>query len=411
MRFSMKERKIIFKEYAHRYKKARKREKQRMLDELEQSTECSRDYIAWMLRNHGKKVQTGQRTYVVGDVTKRVKQRIKPKKYGEDCREALEFFWILADTINSKRLQSVLPIFVEKYKQYEKPRFREETLQKICTMSHGTIDTLLQKTRLAYKNKRYSHTKTGFLLKRHIPVRTFADWNEKKPGFLEMDLVAHEGGNASGEFCFSFNLVDIQTCWSEFCAIRNKAHTWIIASLDTIGSRLPFPILGVDSDCGAEFINHAMLKYCNTNNITFTRGRSYRKNDNCYIEQKNSSVIRKAVYHGRYDTDTSLVLLNELYDRLRLYVNYFMPCSKLLEKTHDMQKGKTIRKRDAYKTPYQRVLEDSRIDDTIKKGLTQIFDRLNPFLLKKEIASYQDKLIKEASQSNVKNRLPYKIKA
>jgi hypothetical protein len=172
----------------------------------------------------------------------------------------------------------------------------------------------------------------------------------------------------------------------------------VLAALEDITCRLPFEIQGLDSDCGSEFINHAMLKYCDTNDISFTRGRSYRKNDNCYIEQKNSSVIRKSIFHYRYDTPQSLILLNMLYDNLRLYVNYFMPCSKLLESEYDFEKGKTTKKRDAYCTPYQRVLDSNDISKVKKQELTLIYQSLNPFYLKKSITKYQNKLIKEVSR-------------
>jgi len=166
--------------------------------------------------------------------------------------------------------------------------------------------------------------------------------DDARPGFLEIDLVAHDGGNARGDYCQSLDATDVASGWSEQRAVRNKAQKWTFEALEKIRERLPFPLLGIDSDNGGEFINAHLARYCEEEEITFTRGRPYRKNDSCYVEQKNYSVVRRNVGYFRYDTEEELMLLNELYNILRLYNNFFLPQMKLIEKTRE---GSKVKKR------------------------------------------------------------------
>lgn len=201
------------------------------------------------------------------------------------------------------------------------------------TISAATIDRLLKPEKKKHQIKGRSHTKPGTLLKHQIPIRTFSEWNEQKPGFVEIDLVGHDGGNSSGEFAQTLTVTDVCTGWTDMQAVKNKAQCWVFEALKDIRDRLPFDLLGIDSDNGGEFINDQLYRYCIQEKITFTRARSYRKNDNCFVEQKNYSVIRRAVGYMRHDTPEELHLLNELYWHLRLYSNHFHPVMKLLEKT------------------------------------------------------------------------------
>jgi hypothetical protein len=197
--------------------------KKELLNTLQKTMKLNRGYIAWILCNHGKKVRTGQRIYVIGDVSKKPKKITSHVTYGHDCQQALEYFWICADRINSKHLKSALSYLIEKYKLFVHPQhYTDEVLDKLCAMSHWTIDRLLKSTRASYGKKRISHTNSEALLKHKIKIRTHADWNEQTPGYLEMDLVGHEGGNPAGEFCFTLNMIDIQTCWSEYRNIKIK---------------------------------------------------------------------------------------------------------------------------------------------------------------------------------------------
>ena len=264
--------------------------------------------------------------------------------------------------------------------------------EKLWKISAATIDRLLADTRKRYRIKGRSTTKPGTLLKKAIPIRTFADWDEKVPGFFEVDLVSHDGGAVRGDFNQSLNFTDISTGWEEMVAVKNKAQVWVFAGIKSIKERLPFSILGLDSDNGAEFINAHLIRYCEEHKITFTRSRPYRKNDSCFVEQKNWSVIRRAVGYVRYDTDRELGILNELYGYLRLYVNFFQPVRKLIKK--ERIGSKVIKRYDEAKTPYKRVLASPDIKDKIKMKLKIQYAMLNPAELKRKITKLQNRLLK-----------------
>jgi len=239
---------------------------------------------------------------------------------------------------------------------------------------------------------RKGQTKPGTLLKSQIPIRTFADWNENEAGFTEMDLVGHSGGNSNGQFNYTLDLTDIKTCWTELRAVVNKARIWTFEAIEDIRHSVPFEIKGLDSDNGGEFINEHLYHYCLKEKITFTRARSSRKNDNCYVEQKNWSVVRRAVGYKRFDTESSCKTLNELYTYLNFYVNHFQPVMKLKEKIRCGNKVKKIY--DTARTPYCRVLEEKSINQKEKDNMTDIHKQLNPVELKRNITRLQKKLMK-----------------
>ncbi len=229
-------------------------------------------------------------------------------------------------------------------------------------------------------------------MKKNIPIRTFSEWDNAKPGFFEVDLVSHDGGLSKGDFIQSLNFTDIATCWDEMIAVKNKAQRWVFAGIKEIKERLPFTILGFDSDNGSEFINHHLIVYCEEQQITFTRSRPYRKNDSCYIEQKNWSVIRRTVGYGRYDTDRELCLLNKLYGYLRLYVNFFQPVRKLVQK--ERIGSRVIKRYDVAQTPYRRALASPLVSEEIKMQLQKQYAMLNPAQLKRETTKLQNQLYK-----------------
>ena len=255
-----------------------------------------------------------------------------------------------------------------------------------------TIDRLLADTRKKYRIKGRSTTRPRGLLKKSIPIRTFADWDEKVPGFFEVDLVSHDGGAVRGDFLQSLNFTDIATGWVEMIAVKNKAQVWVFGGIEDIKERLPFSILGLNSDNGSEFINAHLLRYCREEHITFTRSRPYRKNDSCFVEQKNWSVIRRAVGYGRYDTEKELSILNELYSYLRLYSNLFQPVRKLIKK--ERIGSKVTKRYGEAKTPYRRVLTSPDIKEEIKVKLKNQYSMLNPAELKRKITKLQNRLLK-----------------
>jgi len=365
-----------------------------MLDEFIALTGYRRAYASHILSNHGKRRKGGVNRFVEADIRKKV-SRGRRKLYGGDVRRQLITIWNIMDFICGKRLKPVLAEVIRKLEQFREITLKEEVREKLFKISPATIDRLLEGERRKQTIKGRSNTKPGTLLKNQIPIRTFSEWDNLRPGFVEIDLVGHDGGNAKGDFAQTLDVTDVCTTWTETEAVRNKAQQWVFDALKDIRQRLPFPLLGIDSDSGGEFINHHLYRYCREESITFTRTRSYRKNDNCYVEQKNYSVVRRAVGYLRYDTEEELRILNELYRHLRLYTNFFQPTMKLIEKTRIG--SKVTKKYDKPKTPYERVLKSSDVSEENKKELKSQYKSLNPALLKRKITRLQQRLLHIAS--------------
>lgn len=394
MGLTMKERKAVTNELATRYQKATKTERGQMLREFIHLTGYCRCYASYLLHNWGThhiRVVDGERVEVVLGFTQRQQRRTRPRRYDQSIVAILTNIWSIADGLCGKRLRAfidtALPV-LERCGELLLPD--DETRRKLLTISPATIDRLLAPVRKNLWDKERSATKPGTLLKHHIPIRTFADWNEHTPGFLEIDLVAHDGGSTYGDFIQTLDATDIATGWTETRPVRTKAQVWVLKALHDIQHDLPFPLLGIDSDNGGEFINNHFLRFCTASHITFTRSRPFRKNDSCFVEQKNYSIVRRTVGYYRYDTDHQLELLTELYQHLRLYTNFFQPVMKLIGKSRT---GSRIHKTyDTPQTPMQRLLAQSSVPNELKERLSHQFDQLNPAELKRSMAKLQHEL-------------------
>jgi len=263
-------------------------------------------------------------------------------------------------------------------------------LDKLRRMSPATIDRLLTDKRKALSPHGRSTTKPGSLLKRQIPVRMGSEWDDNRPGFVEMDLVAHCGDSTRGMYANTLDVTDIATGWSEQAAVVNKAQVHVFAAFQQLRSRFPFPLLGVDSDNGSEFINSEMLRYCIQENLVFTRSRPYKKNDGCHIEQKNWSIVRQIAGYGRFETQAETDLLNRIFGLVRLHNNFFMPSVKLIGKVRDG--SHVTRMYDPPLTPFKRVLASESVSQDTKQSLLRLFDGLNPLDLKRGISQLVSEL-------------------
>lgn len=311
---------------------------------------------------------------------------------------ALRKVWAVMDAPAGKRMAPFLPEMVARLRACGELDIDDETAAKLCAMSAATNASVLSSGR--------SGTKPGTLLKSQIPIRTWADWDDAKPGFVEIDCVGHEGGDPSGDFCQTLTVTDIATTWTETRAVKNKAQKWVFAALVDITEIFPFPVKGIDSDNGSEFINGHLLRWCEANKLTFTRSRAGNKNDGAHVEQKNWSVVRRAVGYHRYDTTAERVLLNEVYALLRLHTNFFAPQQKLIEK-HRVG-AKVTKRYDIAQTPYQRVLTDEHVTKKTKIALTRQYKTLNPAQIRRELLDLHDQLLALVKAKHKPTRLPVK---
>jgi len=374
---NMKQKQALTQTIKKRYQSSNRNTKSKILDELIATTGYNRSYARRLFNNH---LKTGRKKI----------RKSRVRIYDQPVLTALKTVWMAADNICSKRLQPFLPELLGFLERNEEIKIDDKIRQKLITLSCSTIDRLLLPSRRRYQLKGRSTTKPGTLLRHAIPIRTFADWNEKQPGFFEADLVALCGDNVGGGYVNVLDLTDVFTGWVTLEAFMGKGQFMIHAGVNSIRQRLPFLMLGFDSDNGTEFINGILLRYCEGNQITFTRIRPYQKNDNCFVEQKNFSVVRRFLGYIRRETTAELIVIQEMLKLIEDYVNFFQPSLKLKSKTRIDNKTKKIY--DVAKTPFQRLLDSSILRPDIKQKLLDYYHSLNPMELRRKISKLNQKL-------------------
>ena len=303
----------------------------------------------------------------------------KQKYNHPDIVKVLTKIWITTNLPCSKRLKTIIPLWLPYYPYH----ITERVEKALLTISPATIDRLLSRYRTRYNKRGLATTKPGAILKKHIPLK-LKQWDETRPGFLEADTVAHCGDSMAGMFVFTINCVDIATAWTEQRATWGKGERGTVNSIKSIEQSLPFNLLGFDCDNGSEFLNWHLVRYLTNRKkpIDFTRSRAYHKNDNAHIEQKNWTNIRQYLGYERFENPILVDLLNDLYTtEWRLYFNFFIPSMKLVAKKRTGSKTEKIH--DIPKTPYQRILQSKQISNQIKQNLSKQYKNLNPFHLQK----------------------------
>lgn len=370
MGLTMREKKALTNEIAVRYRSESKSGKRAILDEFCQATGYHRKYAMQLLNSWGKKkilVVDGELVEFVVGAPRTPKKRSRERVYDEEVQRALRQLWELFDYQCGKRLVVLLRTNMAVLKAQPEFAIEEAVAAKLCSISAATVDRLLKPQRRKLQLKGRSHTRHGPLLKHQIPIRTHFAWDERLPGYFELDTVHHDGGSASGDYCATLTVTDVFSGWTELRALRNRAHRWVKEAVVEIRAQLPFPMKGVDSDNGSEFINTTLLNYCNDTGVTFTRGRPYRKNDNCFVEQKNDIAVRRTVGYYRFNTDTEYQALCEVYKHLCPLLNYFYASVKLVEKIRTGPRVKKVY--EAPKPPYQRMLDSPHVPDEVKAEL------------------------------------------
>jgi len=357
-----------------RYRHARRPEKRRILDEF-----CQ---VVGYHRKHAIRVLNGPAPGAARP------PRRRPATYRPAVIEALRTIWTAAGFPWSLRLKALLPLWLPWARR--RLRLRPAVERQLLAISPRQIDRRLAPHRRALSKRLYGRTKPGTLLKHHIPLKTDR-WEVATPGFTEIDLVAHCGSLGDGEFVHSLNLTDIHTTWVETAAVLGKSQVAVQAALEELRQALPFRLQGIDSDNGSEFINQHLWDYCQAQEIQFTRGRPYKKDDNAHIEQKNWTHVRKLLGYVRYDSAAAQTAIHALYRReLRLFQNLFLPSVKLLRKERI---GSRVRRRyDAPRTPLERVLAGPGLPPEVAAQLQRQRDGLDPFALARAIEQQLERI-------------------
>lgn len=383
----MASRREVTKKYAGEYAKAGKAGKGRLLDALVETTGWSRDHARRAIRTASQRKGAANQQH----------RKPRPRKYSYDALVMLQEVWRLSGQPSGKYLAAIMGDTLERLVRFRElgtvtPRATTAVLDELHAMSAATIDRYLKPHKDAAYPVALSGTKPSHILRSSIPLRTAMDTPISTPGFLELDTVAHCGHTLKGDFLWTLDATDPVIGWGMMRTVKNKAFVNIHAGLNWIAGHAPIPIAGMDFDNGGEFMNWSVIAWADQRDIPLTRGRPYKHNDNAHIEQRNGDWIRKHAFRYRYETDTEMGLLNELWDLVMARKNHLLPCVKAVDWTHT-KSGRKKRIYDKPRTPYQRLLDAGILDDKTKARLEQEHAKLNPARITRRINQIQQQLI------------------
>uniref|UniRef100_A0A7C4PP19 Transposase n=1 Tax=Anaerolinea thermolimosa TaxID=229919 RepID=A0A7C4PP19_9CHLR len=365
-----------------RYRKSQKQEKTQILDEFIALSGCHRKHAIRLLSGHSG-----------SDVPSRFEVPPRRKIYSEAVKEALIMAWEASDRICGKRLKALLPSLLDAMERHGHLHLAPEVKTLLFKVSPATIDRLLSPLRDPSQARR--KTRRVKKVSQQIPIRTYADWNDPVPGYLEIDFVVHGGGQIAGSLIHTLVATDICSGWTDFIPLLAREQSLVTEGLGVIFKQIPFPALGIDSDNDSAFINDTLSAFCKDHQIEFTRSRAYHKNDQAWVEQKNGAVIRRLTGHGRYTGVVACQALAHLYQAARFYVNFFQPSFKLHHKTRDGSKVKRTYQPPA--TPCDRLLKHPAVPGTVKDQLRLQRQQLDPVKLLHGIRQGQSALAALAS--------------
>lgn len=370
-----KTRQEVVRKLAKEYKQVSKKQKGVLLSQLIGVSGYNRCYARWILSHAPKQ-----------------KRQVRKKGSHYQCvLPELKTLWKASNYCCGQLLVAAIPQFLSVLKRTGDLVIAEEKEKLLLQVSSATIDRLLKPERKKLGVKGRSGTKPGTLLKAQIPIKIYTPWDEQTPGFVEIDCVAHCGDSLRGEYLNTLDCIDLATCWSEKQALMGKSEKHTKEAFETAEKRFPFQIKGIDSDNGSEFINWHFLRMSKEREITFTRSRPFKKNDQAHVEQKNYSTVRKIIGYKRLTTEKELAILNHIYRLFSEYHNFFIPTMKLESKHQIGSKIKRVYGKP--KTPYQRVLEHPDIPKETKQKLKEKYQMLNPIQLQETIDKLVGKLL------------------
>ena len=307
----------------------------------------------------------------------------RPREYGPAVAAAAEVLWQASGRIGAHRLHPFVPELLDRLVRCGELVVAPDLDKQLRQASRPTLGRLLAPARATFPRRGATLTRPGPVLKHEIPIRTFTEWTDARPGFLEVDLVAHCGTSTEGFYLCTLCAVDIATAWVELEAVWGKGQKRVGGAVDHVRTRLPMPLVGLDSDNGSEFINRSLLEYCRRYGITFTRSRAWKKNDSAHVEQKNGAVVRQLIGYDRFASHAAYGSLARVYRLARLHVNFFQPVEKLVTKTRQGARSRRIY--DRAQTPYQRLCAAGVLSLETHRELEALYQSLNPLQLRRNL--------------------------
>jgi hypothetical protein len=367
---------------APRYAHASRREQGQHLDELCALTGYTRKHALVLLR-HPPAEERGWTC------------RGRPPSYGPAEVALLRVCWAATDGICSQRLAAFLPELLQRLRRWHAlEQVAAEPIARVAHLSPATSDRALASSRDGLPKRGLSPPRPGTLWKHQVASKTFADWTETVPGCVAVDVVARWGWTGAGPFLYPLTRVDGATGWVSCAGLRDKRAQTVLAALRRLQTGLPFELLGLDAASGSEFLNTALLDSCAEQHITFTRGRPYRKNDGCFVEQKNWAVVRRLVGYQRLEAP-ALAALERVHELARDYVNFLHPVRRLTEK---VRRGARITRRyDTAQTPYRRLLASGVLT---KQAAGEFAVRSAPSVSTVGEAAREPKLVSRRAEGN-----------
>jgi len=369
------------REYAavqrERYRQATRAEKRQLLDEIVTVTGIHRKAAIRLLRR-------APRARALPGPGGR------PREYGPAVAAAAEVLWQASGRIGAHRLHPFVPELLERLTQCGALALRPDVDKRLRQASRPTLARLLASARAQYPPRGATTTRPGTWLRHEIPIRTFTEWDDARPGFVEVDLVAHCGSSTEGFYLCTLCVVDIATAWIELDAVWGKGQVRVGGAIHHVYERLPVPLVALDSDNGSEFINRRLYDWCRRHGVTFTRSRAWKKNDNAHVEQKNGAIVRHLIGYDRFASKAAYAQLTRVYQLARLHVNFFQPVQKLVTKTR--QGARVHRVYDRAQTPYQRLCASGVLAPATRDELAARYQRLNPLQLRRDLEAALDHL-------------------
>lgn len=370
-----------------KYLRAAKKEKGRILDEYCANTGQERKYAIKKFR------------YKAGVKPEGLQRKARSEYYDGRVKSVLATLWKIFDYPCGARLEPLLKDETQKLRTLGEITCTDEVLRKLMEITSSTIDKKLAHEKEVLANRRKYASKRNFLIARMVPTKTSAEQDRTVPGTMQVDCVEHCGTSASGEYVNTLSVVDIFSGWWEGGAIMGKGQERALVALDCARIRSPFAWRELHPDNGGNILNIHVYRYAHEHGMKMSRSRPYKKNDNCFVEQKNSTHVRQVMGYLRYDTYEEQRIMNDLYrNELRMFKNFFQPVMKLALKTRI--KGKIHKIQGKAMTPYKRLMESPALSENEKLALTKTYESLNPAELKREIDTKLTLLYKAHQKKN-----------